>query len=265
MEIIDQQKEQISNILKETDITPSHISPFRCNTLWAINMGMTNEDSDEIPGCMSTIIGIFIKMMEKYAEKSLLNSAEYKDLIVISAFTGKDPIQEKKRLEILFEYIWKTVFPYVQPIAEKHGFGDYWKGLNDGKDMVKNQEARNAINHIRRKKNWLNWLSNISDALTHAHDAIEVLNGQQKWRNINCKSDVVAVYLVADVIRSIRNANYCVHRESRTGSQGEAIEAVEHYWNHLNICKLLENLTKISIVNQKLATILCGIVLSLLQ
>jgi len=91
-------------------------------TVAAINLVMSGRLTDAIPDCMSEVLGKAAIGMQDAMPDEMRNSQRYKQLIPDMPGTGR--AQEKERLAILMDWMWGTVLPHLQPLADRHGFGD---------------------------------------------------------------------------------------------------------------------------------------------
>ena len=91
----------------------------------AINLALTGELTDEIPDCMSEVIGNWIIITQDAMPDEMRNSAEWKRLLPLAAGTGR--AHEKERLAVLLDHMWTVALPLFQPIADAQGFGDAWR------------------------------------------------------------------------------------------------------------------------------------------
>ena len=96
----------------------------RACSLAAINLALTGELTDEIPDCMSEVIGEWIIRIQDAMPSSIRNSAEWKSLLPLAAGTGRK--HEAERLAIIMEWLWGTALPTLQPFADEYGFGPEW-------------------------------------------------------------------------------------------------------------------------------------------
>ncbi len=90
----------------------------------AINLALTGELTDKIPPCMSPVIGKWIIVAQDAMPAEMRNSQRWKSLLPLAAGTGRD--REQERLALIMEWMWGTVLPTVQPIADTHSFGPKW-------------------------------------------------------------------------------------------------------------------------------------------
>ena len=96
-------------------------------TLAAINLAMSGRLTDEIPACMSEVLGRAAIQLQDAMPDEMRNSLRYKALIPDMPGTGRD--QEKERLAILMDWMWGVVLPQLQHFADKRGFGDQWRRM----------------------------------------------------------------------------------------------------------------------------------------
>lgn len=93
----------------------------------AINLALTGELTDDIPDCMSRVIGRWVITIQDAMPRKVRNSAEWRLLLPLAAGTGRD--HEQERLQIVLEWMWSEVLPTVQPSADRRGFGDAWRRM----------------------------------------------------------------------------------------------------------------------------------------
>ena len=108
----------------------------------AINLALTGKLSDDIPECMSEVIGTWILDIQDGIPDVLRNSPEWKELLPLAAGTGRE--QEQERAEIIMDWLWGTVLPYVQPTADKGGFGGEWQAMCNDRTAEAAREAEEA-------------------------------------------------------------------------------------------------------------------------
>ena len=98
------------------------------SSIAAINLALTGELSNDIPECMSEVIGAWILYIQDGIPDDLRNSSQWKGLLPLAAGTGRE--HEQERAEIILDWLWGTVLPYVQPLADKGGFGGEWQAMH---------------------------------------------------------------------------------------------------------------------------------------
>ena len=93
----------------------------------AINLAISGELTDEIPACMSSVLGRATIRLQDAMPDKMRNSFRYKRLLPDMAGTGRD--NEPERLGVLMDWMWSTVLPQLQPLADKKGFGAEWRDM----------------------------------------------------------------------------------------------------------------------------------------
>jgi hypothetical protein len=111
----------------------THILPSGLGTkesacsIAAINLALSGTLTDDIPNCMSNVLGKATIRLQDSMPSEMRNSLRYKALLPDMAGTGRE--HEQKRLAILMNWMWSVVLPQLQPLADKHGFGSEWKNM----------------------------------------------------------------------------------------------------------------------------------------
>ena len=92
----------------------------------AINLALTGELTDEIPDCMSVVIGKWIIDVQDEMPADMRNGDEWRGLLPLAAGTGRE--HEQERVDIIMEWMWRAL-SLVQPIADEDGFGNEWRTM----------------------------------------------------------------------------------------------------------------------------------------
>jgi hypothetical protein len=98
-------------------------------TMAAINIALTGRVTDETPNCMSLVIGQWIIPVQDAMPLDRLNGPRWREAILRAPGTGRDPVTEQARASIVLDWMWGTVLPQVQPLADQRGFGDAWRRM----------------------------------------------------------------------------------------------------------------------------------------
>lgn len=93
----------------------------------AINLAMTGRLTDDIPDCMSKVLGEATIRLQDTMPADMRNSARYKAWLPDAVGTGRE--REQERLDILLDWMWRTLLPEVQSFADAKGFGDEWRAM----------------------------------------------------------------------------------------------------------------------------------------
>jgi hypothetical protein len=100
-------------------------------TLAAINIAMSGKLTDDIPDCMSEVLGKAAIGLQDAMPDEMRNSQRYKQLIPDMPGTGR--VQEKERLAIMLDWMWSVVLPQLQPITDDDGLGSEWRLMCEDK------------------------------------------------------------------------------------------------------------------------------------
>ncbi len=95
-------------------------------SLAAINLALTGELTDDIPECMSPVVGRWIIEVQDRMPASIRDSAEWGALLPLAAGTGRK--HEQERLAVVRDWTWDAL-SLVQPFADSRGFGDSWRTM----------------------------------------------------------------------------------------------------------------------------------------
>ena len=95
--------------------------------LASINLAIDGRLTDSIPACMSKALGHATIRLQDAMPAKMRNSARFKNLLPDMAGTGRG--HEKERAAIILNWMWKTVLPQLQGVADENGFGDKWRKM----------------------------------------------------------------------------------------------------------------------------------------
>ena len=101
----------------------------------AINLALSGKLTDDIPDCMSVVIGNWIIATQDAMPAEVRNSARWKSLLPLAAGTGRE--YEQERLAVI-------VLPTLQPLADERGFGLAWSRMTTERIAEAAMEAARA-------------------------------------------------------------------------------------------------------------------------
>jgi hypothetical protein len=100
----------------------------------AWNLALTGKLTDKIPDCASEVIGRWIiAVQDRCPPEHGRGHPEWLRLLPLAAGTGR--AHEAERLAIVLDWMWSTVLPSVQSIANQDGFGEQWRVMCETRTM----------------------------------------------------------------------------------------------------------------------------------
>ena len=93
----------------------------------AINLALTEKVTDAIPMCMSKVVGEWMMAVQDVMPSEMRNSSGWKRLLPMAAGTGRK--REEERLALVMDWMWGTVLPDLQSLADQGGFGAEWRTM----------------------------------------------------------------------------------------------------------------------------------------
>jgi hypothetical protein len=160
--ITKQQQEAIADILVGMTLPSGLGDEHSACSLAAINLALSGRLTDDVPDCMSDVIGKWIIGVQDAMPSEMRNSARWKELLPRAAGTGK--AYEKERLEIILDWMWGAVVAACQPTADSGGFGAAWLRMTTEKTHEAAAGAADAAEAARAA-----WAA--EDAAAEAADA----------------------------------------------------------------------------------------------
>ena len=132
-----------------THTLPKGLGTEECAcSIAAINLAVSGTLTDDIPDCMSKVLGFITIKLQDGMPEEMRNSERYKALLPEMAGTGCE--HEQQRLDIFMDWLWSVVLPQLQPIADKNGFGSEWETFCKIKTARAAHAATNAAANASR-------------------------------------------------------------------------------------------------------------------
>ena len=181
----------------------------------AINLALTGELTDDIPECMSKVIGRWIIVTQDAMPDVLRNSAEWKRLLPLAAGTGRT--HEPERLALILSHMWTVALPLVQPVADAQGFGAAWNTMLTKKTAAEAEAASEAASEAMSEAAWA-----------------EAAAIEAAWAEVAARAEAARATSAAWAARA-------AVRAAAARAQAEAARAAE-VWEILDPCKLLADL-----------------------
>jgi len=122
-----EQQQAITNLLATMTLPAGLGTAENACSIAAINLALSGQLTDDIPACMSLVIGRWVIRVQDAMPADLRNSAEWKRLLPLAAGTGRD--HEEARLQLVSQWMWEVALPLIQPMADEQGFGAQWRTM----------------------------------------------------------------------------------------------------------------------------------------
>jgi hypothetical protein len=97
----------------------------------SINLALTGQLTDEIPRCMSALLGSWIIRIQDAMPDSMRNSREWRELLPYAAGAGR--AREDERLVIILDWFIERM-PLGYKVACAYGLGELWKKAQEKRD-----------------------------------------------------------------------------------------------------------------------------------
>lgn len=110
----------------------------------SINLALTGRLTDEIPDCMSRVIGRWIIHVQDSMPDDMRNSDEWRRLLPLAAGTGRE--HERERRNMVLDWMW-GVLPILQTLADRQGFGDPWRLMCELRTAEATDRAKQAAHN----------------------------------------------------------------------------------------------------------------------
>lgn len=127
-------KQRLESYLDTHQLSVGVLSKGEVCSIAAINLVISGELTDDIPDCVSLVIGQWVITIQDSMPDAMRNSCRWKRALVLLAGSGRD--KEALRLEIILTWLWTVVLPSLQSYADAQGFGKEWKEMTDTRTDV---------------------------------------------------------------------------------------------------------------------------------
>jgi len=109
----------------------------------AINLALFNALTDGIPDCMSQVVGCWIIGVQDVMPDAMRNSKRWKAALPLAAGTGRR--HELERLDLVYEWMWTRVLPFLQTTADVDGYGAEWREMIETRTLESRARAAQAV------------------------------------------------------------------------------------------------------------------------
>lgn len=124
MQFTKEHQKKLEDYLKDRKIPSGLVWGGEACSVAAINIAINGKLTNDIPDCMSVVLGKAVITLQDAMPSEIRNSDAYKAILPDMAGTGRE--HERERLSILRDWMWGVVLPQIQSIADRHGFGKEW-------------------------------------------------------------------------------------------------------------------------------------------
>lgn len=189
-------------------------------TVAAANMAISGKLTDECHPCMSPVITRWIIRIQDRMPDEMRNSDEWKNAAIGLIGSGRD--HELERKEIILTWTWEKVLPYLQPIADRIGFGDQWR------DLLSNQDCATVVKtqHLARVV-YSRALANIDIDTAAINDAADITRA------------------VIDITRANTPYAAAINAAIAAAAAADDDGALEQFWAHVSPARLLVRLIEV--------------------
>lgn len=137
-------QQSIRNFLKGHTLVRGLGNKQNACSIAAINLALSGRLTDEVPSCMSEIIGYWIVRIQDSMPNEIRNSDEWRNLLPLAAGTGRE--LEAERFRDIINWYW-DMMPACQDTASRFGIGEIWSEATAKKDasaLLKEMDYRKA-------------------------------------------------------------------------------------------------------------------------
>lgn len=236
--ITDAQQQAIADILIGMTLPSGLGDRHNACSLAAINLALSGRLTDDIPDCMSSVVGRWIIDVQDDMPDKIRNSARWKELLPLAAGTGK--LHEQQRLAIIFDWMWVDVLPTLQPVADSNGFGSQWllmaseKSYEAADAAAKAAAAREAVASAA-------WARAVAAASVAAASA-----AWAAWEDVAVWAAGAAAAVASAVADAEARAAWEDARDAKEDAVASAAVASAVAWDRFDPCGLLQRLVEVS-------------------
>jgi len=197
----------------------------------AINLALSGALTDNIPDCMSRVIGQWVIGVQDAMPSEIRNSAAWRDLLPLAAGTGRS--HEAERMAMVLDWMWGTALPMVQPLADAHGFGEAWQKMT----TLRTRESAHAANAAAAAHAYAYYAADA--AADAAHAAADTADAYAAYASYVADAANVAAHVAAD-------AAYYAASAAGDAANAAAYVADEESWQTLDPVALLRRLVAVT-------------------
>ena len=146
------QSQKIASLLSTVTLGHGVGTKARPCTMAAINLAIDGRLTDEIPECVSPVIGNWVIIIQDAMPLDRLNGARWRALVPAIAGTGRE--HDGERIGIIMDWMWGIALPQLQPVADAGGFGSEWRTMCADRTAMAARAAARAAEAAARAAAW---------------------------------------------------------------------------------------------------------------
>jgi hypothetical protein len=135
MALTAEQSKDITDLLSCVELGEGLGGPSMPCSIAAINIALSGELTDEIPDCMSLVIGKWVIAVQDLMPHGTRNCRQWKELLPLAAGTGRDREKEEARFNLLADWMWERVLPRIStdewPADTREAWGKTLRGMKE--------------------------------------------------------------------------------------------------------------------------------------
>lgn len=116
-----EQRASITQLLSRVELARGLGDEDSPCSIAAVNLALTGVLTDDIPNCMSRVVGHWIIIVQDHISSDVRNSAEWKELLPLAAGTGRE--HEEERLGVILDWM-KELDPVPAFLRRTHLLSD---------------------------------------------------------------------------------------------------------------------------------------------
>lgn len=104
--LIEQRRKMVESHLRKTELVLRFEDDRGHNSIKALNVALYGTAHNEIPRHISRVVGETLFTLQRYLPYDFINSDTWRATLVASVGTDRLPKNEKRRAELLFDWMW---------------------------------------------------------------------------------------------------------------------------------------------------------------
>lgn len=149
-----EEQDKIAELINHMTLSKGIGTKESACSIAAINLALSGKLNDDIPECMSAVIGSWIISIQDNMPDDLRNSPGWKKLLPSAAGTGRE--HERERVQLMLDWTWTVVLPSLQQLLANASFFKKQEVLSKWNNALKNQTTGscNCLNDLIEEINY---------------------------------------------------------------------------------------------------------------